>query len=192
MSDYYTILGVSRNASAEEIKKAYRNLAFKYHPDRNPDDKAAEEKFKQISEAYDVLGDERKRADYDRFGAAASSYSNADQSYQNSYYQKSYSNGNPFGTDDAFWQWFSNSDREKSWGPYYEYKEPERKPAGLKDLWVEFFLKVGQIFVGFFLFKIFWFLIPFGPIICLGLIGTGFSGAAKALRMIVNFSADGK
>ena len=57
MSNYYEILGVTKNATADEIKKAYRTLAFKYHPDRNPGDTAAEEKFKQISAAYDVLGD---------------------------------------------------------------------------------------------------------------------------------------
>lgn len=66
--DYYDVLGVSKDASADEIKKAYRKLAVKYHPDRNPDDKAAEEKFKEAAEAYDVLSDAEKRAKYDRFG----------------------------------------------------------------------------------------------------------------------------
>jgi len=66
--DYYETLGVKRNASAEEIRKAYRRLARKYHPDLNPGDKAAEERFKQIQEAYDVLSDARKREMYDRFG----------------------------------------------------------------------------------------------------------------------------
>lgn len=67
--DYYKILGVERNASAEEIKKAYKKVAIKYHPDRNPGDKEAEEKFKQAAEAYDVLRDPDKRARYDQFGA---------------------------------------------------------------------------------------------------------------------------
>jgi len=66
--DYYDILGVSRGASAEEIKKAYRQLALKYHPDRNPGDKKAEEQFKEGAEAYSVLCDPQKRATYDRFG----------------------------------------------------------------------------------------------------------------------------
>ena len=66
--DYYEVLGLSKDASAEEIKKAYRKLAIKYHPDKNQGDKTAEEKFKEIAEAYAVLGDEQKRAKYDRFG----------------------------------------------------------------------------------------------------------------------------
>jgi molecular chaperone DnaJ len=69
--DYYELLGVSRSSTADEMKKAYRKLAMKYHPDRNPGDKAAEAKFKEISEAYDVLRDDQKRAAYDRFGHQA-------------------------------------------------------------------------------------------------------------------------
>ena len=68
MADYYSILGVSKNASGGDIKKAYRKLAVKYHPDKNPGNKEAEEKFKQINEAYEVLSDEEKRKKYDRFG----------------------------------------------------------------------------------------------------------------------------
>lgn len=66
--DYYSILGVNRDATQEEIKKAYRSLALDYHPDRNPKDKEAEEIFKEIGEAYAVLGDQEKRRMYDRFG----------------------------------------------------------------------------------------------------------------------------
>ena len=68
--DFYEVLGVAKNASDDEIKKAYRKLAMKYHPDRNPDDKTAESKFKEAKEAYEVLSDEQKRAAYDRFGHA--------------------------------------------------------------------------------------------------------------------------
>lgn len=67
--DYYKILGVNRNANQEEIKKAYRKLAKKYHPDLNPNDKEAQEKFKDINEAYEVLSDEEKRKRYDAFGS---------------------------------------------------------------------------------------------------------------------------
>lgn len=66
--DYYSILGVSKTASADEIKKAFRKLALKYHPDRNPGDKKAEDRFKEISEAYEVLSDKEKRQKYDQFG----------------------------------------------------------------------------------------------------------------------------
>ena len=66
--DYYSVLGVNKNSTSEEIKKAFRKLAVKYHPDRNPDNKASEEKFKEISEAYEVLGDTEKRQKYDQFG----------------------------------------------------------------------------------------------------------------------------
>lgn len=68
--DYYEILGVGKNASDDEIKKAYRKLAVKYHPDKNPGDKEAEAKFKEINEAHDVLSDKQKRARYDQFGHA--------------------------------------------------------------------------------------------------------------------------
>ena len=66
--DYYEVLGVSKTASDDEIKKAYKKKAIQYHPDRNPDDKDAEAKFKEAAEAYDVLRDPNKRARYDQFG----------------------------------------------------------------------------------------------------------------------------
>ncbi len=70
--DYYEVLGVSRSATAEDLKKSYRKLAVQFHPDKNPGDKSAEEKFKQIAEAYEVLGDPEKRKMYDQYGHAAS------------------------------------------------------------------------------------------------------------------------
>ena len=72
--DYYQVLGISRNASADEIRKAYRKLAMQYHPDRNAGDAQAEERFKEINEAYQVLNDPQKRAHYDRVGSAYSNW----------------------------------------------------------------------------------------------------------------------
>ena len=68
--DYYDILGVSKGSTADEIKKAYRKKAIKYHPDKNPDNKEAEEKFKEAAEAYEVLSNDEKRQRYDQFGHA--------------------------------------------------------------------------------------------------------------------------
>ena len=68
--DYYEVLGVAKNATADELKKAYRQMAIKYHPDKNPGDKAAEEKFKEAAEAYEVLSNPEKRQRYDQFGHA--------------------------------------------------------------------------------------------------------------------------
>ena len=87
--DYYEVLGVGKTATAEEIKKAYRKMAVKYHPDKNPGDKAAEEKFKEAAEAYEVLSDENKRARYDQFGhagvggAAGNPFGGAGNPFQN-------------------------------------------------------------------------------------------------------------
>ena len=69
--DFYETLGVGKSASADDLKSAYRRMAMQYHPDRNPGDKASEQKFKEVSEAYDILKDDQKRAAYDRFGHAA-------------------------------------------------------------------------------------------------------------------------
>src|SRR3954462_6571119 len=69
--DYYHVLGLEKTATADEVKKAYRQLAVKYHPDKNPGDKTAEEKFKELGEAYEALSDPQKRAAYDQYGHAA-------------------------------------------------------------------------------------------------------------------------
>ena len=82
MSDYYDILGISKQASAEEIKKAYRKLALQYHPDRNPGNKKAEDKFKKAAEAYQVLSSPEKKAQYDQFGHTNFQSSHGFQGFQ--------------------------------------------------------------------------------------------------------------
>ncbi len=90
--DYYEILGVSKDASDDEIKKAYRKLAVKYHPDKNPGDKEAEAKFKEVNEAHDVLSDKQKRARYDQFGHAGVGGASGNP----------FAGGNPFGQGGNF------------------------------------------------------------------------------------------
>lgn len=111
MEDLYDVLGVQKTATADEIKKAYREAAFKYHPDRNPGDKTAEEKFKNISAAYSVLGDEAKRNQYDQYGSTDAYAQNARQS-TNSY-------GTTTGTTgDPFWDWFMGASGGHYNSPY--------------------------------------------------------------------------
>lgn len=96
--DYYEVLGVDKTASAEEIKKAYRKAAIQFHPDKNPDDKASEEKFKEAAEAYDILGNADKKARYDQFGHSATGSGAAGGNYSG---YESYGGGG-FSMDDIF------------------------------------------------------------------------------------------
>ena len=191
MSNYYETLGVAKTATADEIKKAYRTLAFKYHPDRNPGNAEAEEKFKQISAAYDVLSDESKRRQYD-MGYSTDSYSSS-QTAGNQQYQRQYqyTYSNPFG-DDNFWEWFNsaqvrsrNQQTQNTNNYYNQYDYSNRtsnEPETKRDYFSHLFLKALQTFVGFTFFRFSWIIIPFGPIICIGVIVNGGSGVIKALK----------
>ena len=191
MKNYYEVLGISKTASADEIKKAYRNLAFKYHPDRNSGDKIAEEKFKEINEAYDVLSDEKKRADYDSFGTSNSRYSGTNNSYNRN---------NDFTNEETFWNWF-NGNTTNSYGNnntyrnyYYQSTNSYNKKedyVSKKSLFKTLLYKILQVFVGLFLTNVLW-IIPFGFIICIGIIINGVIGAGKALKALLQFNAGGK
>ncbi len=118
--DFYEILGVSKSSSADEIKKAYRKVAMQYHPDRNPGDKPAEEKFKEAAEAYEILSDADKRAQYDRFGHQAFSagrgggggFSGGGMNTEDIFSQF----GDIFGDDNPFGSFFGGGGRRSSGG----------------------------------------------------------------------------
>lgn len=119
--DYYEVLGVSRSANDDEIKKAYRKLAMKFHPDRNPDDATAEEKFKEIGEAYEVLSDEGKRSAYDRMGHAAFEGGMGGGGFGGANFQDIFSNfGNVFG--DLFGQQGGGGRRQQRRGADLRYR----------------------------------------------------------------------
>lgn len=122
--DYYEVLGVEKNADQDAIKKAYRKLAVKYHPDRNPGDKAAEEKFKEATEAYEVLSDDKKRPIYDQYGfagldgmggAGAGGYSNAFRDFADLFGGMGGGMGDIF--ESIFGGGFGGSSRSRSNGP---------------------------------------------------------------------------
>lgn len=124
--DYYKILGVSEEASENEIKKAYRKLAVKYHPDKNPGDKKAEEKFKEISEAYYSLGDAKRRKEYDnlrRMGAYTGDFSSARgfdfSDFMNQFSGGGFSSRSSF--SDLFGGIFSNAEVDSGSGRYSYY-----------------------------------------------------------------------
>ena len=110
--DYYEILGVGKSASADEIKKAYRKTAMQYHPDRNPGDKAAEDKFKEAAEAYEVLSDTDKRAKYDRYGHQAFGPGTGGGGFHNTNMEDIFSHfGDIFGGNDMFGSFFGGGGR---------------------------------------------------------------------------------
>ena len=175
MEDLYSILGVEKTATADQIKKAYRELAMKYHPDRNPGDAVAEEKFKKISSAYSVLGDETKRKQYDMYGSTDNSSSTTySGSWQGSggYYQ-----GNPFD------EWFKDFNRQSQ----YEYNNSNKnyeEPTKLKAFG-KLVSSLVSIIIGFFFLRFSFILLPIGPILCIMAIANGFTGALRAVKYIL-------
>lgn len=173
MEDLYAILGVSKTASADEIKKAYRTLAFKYHPDRNAGDAVAEEKFKQINSAYSILGDENKKREYDLSG---SSYNQYNYSQQNT--------GTYGYNQDPFWDFFNSTDNSRSGdNENYTYYSWNTRPSEnySRSYWLRKFLKgilhaVLGLGVSRFLFFVF-------PINIISLV-IGINGIIDAIRSV--------
>lgn len=188
MEDLYQVLGVAKDATPDQIKKAYRDAAFKYHPDRNAGDTTAEEKFKQISAAYSVLGDETKRASYDRYGSA-DAYAQASRS-QSGYGQDGYSQS-PFGDD--FWSWYQQQSQQQSRYQQntnrhtYSYSNSNwtKRPQTRKEAFSSLVKNILTLLLGLFFIRYSWIILPFGPIICLIAIVNGFSGTIRALSDII-------
>ena len=184
MNDLYAVLGVQKKATQDEIKRAYRNLAFKYHPDRNPGDKTAEEKFKEISAAYDVLGDVAKRSQYDRYDFQ--DYQNQQsQFYGNSRASSADSNAQYNQEEDPFWQWanYARQNRQDSQNRYYYSKTPQ-EPLSKKENFILFLQKFVTFALGFLFLRYSFFIIPIGPILCITAIVSGISGMGKAIKGI--------
>ncbi|MEE3315182.1 MAG: DnaJ domain-containing protein [Treponema sp.] len=194
MEDLYQVLGVEKSATAEDIKKAYRNLAFKYHPDRNNGDATAEEKFKKINEAYSVLGDESKRKQYDMYGST--SYSNTNNAGNGSYANNNYGYGTYWRTgsydyseaENPFWDFFkqkSSNTTEKD-SKTYTYTYTSRKTSSKitrKEAFSMFLSGALQAVAGFAILRIIAWLMPLN-ILCLIWAVKGAVKAINSLRYI--------
>jgi molecular chaperone DnaJ len=189
MKDLYEVLGVPKSASQDDIKKAYRDAAFKWHPDRNPGNAGAEEKFKLANAAYSVLGDETKRNQYDRYGST-DAYAGA--------HQTTWGNAASTGaagpqTGDPFWDWFQEMGGQSNHQSTYhfystnnyhrstDFNQSSAPVTSAASILVRslIYLGVGVIFLpASFIF------IPIGPILCIMGIISGLNGIVRALRLI--------
>ena len=197
MEDLYEVLGLTKNATQSEIKSAYRKLAVKYHPDKNPGNKAAEEKFKKITAAYDVLSDETKRRQYDSYGSTDdyTTSSNPYGSYSwgnTSTWQGQWSRNGTWNAEtqddfnDAFNQWFNyaKNEQNRSQNTYFYQKvsEPQTKSESI----IYILQKLAIFLIGLWSFKISWFLLPFGPILSIAAVLHGFTGITKGFRRLIS------
>ncbi len=164
MSDYYERLGVSREATSEQIKKAFRERAFESHPDRNPNNPSAEEKFKKINEAYSTLSDPDKKSRYDAGG------------YMNEDFRQNAAGGeNPFGTNpygQYTWTYTTNTTR--------------RAPPSRKEAFEMLLRNILTVVAGVFLFRFAAMFGIFGILICISAIGRGLMNSLRAIILLVN------
>ena len=179
MEDLYSVLGVDRSADQNQIKTAYRKLAMKYHPDKNPGDKVAEEKFKKISAAYDVLGDEEKKRNYDLYGASGNS-------------------GTDYGnfSRNAYWHWSNNGESSNQGGHTYYYNWNSSSVTG-KIKWLKhavsgiILTSIGVL--GIVLLACFPWIIFLLPILPIGILIVSILGIIKTAEGLKNFlSSDSK
>lgn len=187
MMNYYDVLGVLKTASADEIKKAYRNLAFKYHPDRNPGDKEAEERFKEVNAAYAVLSDEEKRRNYDLTGSEDYSqyqYTN----YRNASSASGYGYSNPFSDEETFWNWFSGASNAQQQSEEWqtEFKRQQNAYRTSREYTKSEYLsllvaKSLQTVAALFIMR-FTFVMPFASLISMFVFIGGIKGIGTAIR----------
>lgn len=178
MDDLYQTLGVSKDSSSDEIKKAYRNLAFKYHPDRNQGDKNAEELFKKINEAYSVLGDQTKRRQYDEYGTTDSSSSKTQ-------YQNAYQNQYSYYSNDPFREWMNGSDEDSTNSTYYwTNRRPRETNYTKSQAWGLLFSKALLAALGFLSFRFSYIFFPVGPILSFIALINGVKGVFQAFSIL--------
>ncbi len=186
MEDLYNVLGVSKTATADDIKKTYRKLAVKYHPDKNPGDKAAEEHFKRISAAYSVLGDEEKRRQYDTYGST-DAYASSNSAY-NPYGSGSQTSGSA----DPFWEWFSQQAQQdynsQRYYTYTNYNQGKGKPTK-KDSFSMLVRGLLSFILGIFFFRFSFIILPFGPILCIIAIVNGITSVVRSVQALLSGSA---
>lgn len=181
-TNYYEILGVSKDATQDEIKKAYRTQAFKYHPDRNAGNAEAEDMFKKINAAYSVLSDETKRAEYDRYG---SDYDSSSYRARQSAYDWASQSGGDY--SDPFAQWARSEGRERygssngyhyyTWNPHFSGAKPS-KSASILSILLYFLMTIMGL-------NLIW-LFPIGLLMIIG----GISGISRSFKSLFSRSSN--